>query len=55
MSIARIQRRRYWSRVGNMVKGFGRAFAVKKLSTMVPPEVARAMVKRYCSNQRVRA
>lgn len=55
MSIAAIQRRRYWSHVSRMVKGFGRAFAVKKLSTMVDPPIARAMVKRYLSNQRARA
>jgi hypothetical protein len=55
MSIAGNRRRGYWAHVGRMVKGFGRAFAVKKLSTMVDPAIARAIVKRYISNQRVRA
>ncbi len=59
MSISRIQKRKFWRHVERMVKGFGRAFALKKIAERVEPKeagpiVARDMVRRYLTNQRKR-
>jgi hypothetical protein len=46
MSIASIPRRLFWAKVDRAVKGFGRAFAVKKYGSDA--------VRHYLSNRRVR-